>query len=176
MKLKQCDLFPVTRDVFLNPEVPASKATRRLVISSRLEPHDPAPTCPYSIDSPEVIFSYWKAVIEGDLSYEPAREHLVVILADTKLRSLGYYMASTGSKQETIFDVASILRVVLVSGASGFVIAHNHPSGNVAPSKADLHATRQLHEASKCVGVKLLDHVIIGDSEHYSFRESGVVN
>ena len=67
-------------------------------------------------------------------------------------------------------------------GASGFVLVHNHPSGDPSPSQADIRATRQLREAAKVVQLDLLDHVIVGQAEHdpagtgyYSFAESGLL-
>lgn len=70
-----------------------------------------------------------------------------------------------------------LLRPCILSNASGFIAAHNHPSGDTAPSRADIQVTRELREAGKTMGIPLIDHIIIGDaySEPYSFNEAGLV-
>lgn len=70
-----------------------------------------------------------------------------------------------------------VLRPCILSNASGFAVAHNHPSEECSPSRADIAVTRQLREASKIMGIEMLDHVIVGDasSEIYSFNEAGLV-
>jgi DNA repair protein RadC len=70
----------------------------------------------------------------------------------------------------------------VLGGAAAIICVHNHPSGDPAPSAADLHVTRQLREAAKTLDIPLLDHVIIGDVPsdpagrgHFSFREAGLL-
>lgn len=79
-----------------------------------------------------------------------------------------------GSPEELRFPISKILRDVLVSGASGFVICHNHPSGNPKPSESDLLTTRRLVDAAEALGIKLLDHVIVGE-EVLSMRASSEI-
>jgi DNA repair protein RadC len=66
-----------------------------------------------------------------------------------------------------------ILRRALTLGAAQVVCAHNHPSGRPRPSAADLRVTRELTFAAKAVGLRLLDHLIIGENSYHSFSESG---
>ena len=61
----------------------------------------------------------------------------------------------------------------LLCGASGIVIAHNHPSGDTTPSKEDIESYNRLKEAGKLIGINVLDSVIVGDS-YYSFMENGI--
>jgi len=70
-----------------------------------------------------------------------------------------------------------VLRPCILCNASAFAVAHNHPSGDTDPSRADIQVTRQLREAGKTIGIPLLDHVILGDaySTPYSFNEAGLV-
>ena len=57
--------------------------------------------------------------------------------------------------------------------ASGFICVHNHPSGNILPSKQDLDITNNLIEVGKILGIKLIDHIIVGKNNYYSFLENG---
>jgi DNA repair protein RadC len=70
---------------------------------------------------------------------------------------------------------SDVLRVAISVGASSFVLVHNHPGGDPTPSRQDLQLTRRLSEAAACVGVPLVDHVIVAGDEHRSLLELGVV-
>lgn len=88
-------------------------------------------------------------------------------------RILGAERISEGGISGTVIDVRILLRKVLERLASGIVIAHNHPSGNLVPSEPDIKITRQLEHACKLLDVALLDHLIIGGSGYYSFKDEG---
>ncbi|MBI5534852.1 MAG: DNA repair protein [Deltaproteobacteria bacterium] len=70
---------------------------------------------------------------------------------------------------------SDVLRVAIAVGASSFVLVHNHPGGDATPSKQDLRLTERLSEAAACVGVPLVDHVIIAGDEHRSLLDLGVI-
>jgi len=107
------------------------------------------------------------------------REEVWVLLLNTKLRLLRRAQVSRGSVNETAVQPQEILREALGSEAVyALVVVHNHPSGDPAPSPADLDFTRRLRDGAKTVGVVLQDHVIIGVARegragYYSFKEAG---
>ena len=107
------------------------------------------------------------------------REEVWVLLLNTKLRLLRKMQVSRGSVNETAVQPQDLLRPALGGETVYALIAvHNHPSGDPAPSPADLDFTRRLRDGAKAVGVVLQDHVIIGVARegragYYSFREAG---
>jgi len=79
---------------------------------------------------------------------------------------------STGTVNASILETRDILVSALKYNTVAFILIHNHPSGNPAPSQADLENTLKIKEAAQMVGIKLLDHIIIGDNCYYSFMEN----
>lgn len=108
------------------------------------------------------------------------RERLHVVLVDTKVQFLKNEIVSVGSLNESIAHPREILRPALVHGAYGFILAHNHPSGDPTPSTADRSLTQRIAEAAQLLQVVFFDHVIIGLAEggrdpYFSFREHGIL-
>ena len=127
------------------------------------------------LDSSEEVYKFWRTVVAADPSFEPDKEHLVAVLLDTKLRPKGYYVVSVGALNETIAGPRETFRAAIVGAAYAIILVHNHPSGDPAPSQADNRMTRNMREAAQLIQIQLLDHVIVGETSHYSFREAGVL-
>jgi DNA repair protein RadC len=68
-----------------------------------------------------------------------------------------------------------VFKTACMLSASSIIVAHNHPSGDPAPSREDIEITKKLAEAGKMIGIELLDHVIIGQDRNYGFKESGML-
>ncbi len=101
-----------------------------------------------------------------------------VILVNTKLQLISVEEIFRGSVNESLAHPREILQPVIRTSAYGFVLVHNHPSGDPTPSDADLRLTRRLNEAAEIMQIRFLDHVIIGApapdrQPYYSFREGG---
>ena len=80
---------------------------------------------------------------------------------------------SIGGIGGTVVDVKIILKSALQKLASAMILVHNHPSGNLTPSDADLSITKKLRDAATYLEIMVLDHVIIGDKNYYSFADNG---
>lgn len=127
------------------------------------------------LDSPEQIYRTFAPQLAW-----LRHEKLLVALLDTRLRHAGTVEVSTGSLTETSAHPREILRPVITRGAYGFVIIHNHPSGDPAPSRQDETFTRRLIEATDLLQLRFLDHLIVGRPDagrtpYYSFREAGII-
>lgn len=130
-------------------------------------------------DAPEKIADFHARVI-GPGMHE-GKEHLHVLLLNNRLRVIGWHLVSMGGLNETSAHPREVLRPVILAGAYGFAMIHNHPSGDPSPSSADDHVTRRMVEAANIMQIRLIDHVIVGEpapgrSRYYSFREAGLIS
>lgn len=82
---------------------------------------------------------------------------------------------SKGGVSGTIVDVRLILKPAIECLASGIILAHNHPSGNLKPSHEDIVLTKKVNEAAKLMDIAIQDHLIIGDQNYYSFADEGII-
>lgn len=103
------------------------------------------------------------------------REAFVVLALDTRHGVNATSIVHLGSATESVVDTSDILRVALYSNARCIIIAHNHPSGDSSPSAEDRAVTKKVKEAATLLNIALLDHIIIGDGEYYSFADQGLL-
>jgi DNA repair protein RadC len=101
------------------------------------------------------------------------QEELHVIGVDIRLQVITHFVAAVGSASEVQVDARDVYRPLVRHNVHGCIIAHNHPSGDPAPSDEDKKLTRRLAAAGELIGVKLLDHVIIAVGGSYSFSAMG---
>jgi DNA repair protein RadC len=101
------------------------------------------------------------------------REAMMVLFLNNSNRTLGYSVVSIGGITGTVVDVRLILRDALLTQSTNVILVHNHPSGNLVPSQADLSITEKVKKAVELMDIKLLDHIILTENHHYSFADSG---
>lgn len=101
----------------------------------------------------------WRAC--GDVG-SLAQESMHVLCLNARNRLINRHMVSLGLADASLTHPREVFRPAVTDGASAIILVHNHPSGDLDPSADDLRATRQLVEAGKVVGIKVLDHVIVG--------------
>lgn len=99
-------------------------------------------------------------------------ERIVSLLLDSRHRLIRRELVALGTVNASRLSPRDVLAPALVAGATAVVVAHNHPSGDPTPSRADRQVTAALRDAAAVVGVDLLDHLILGRREHHSFREA----
>lgn len=102
-----------------------------------------------------------------------AHEQLRVLTLSTRHGLLGNHLVYQGTVRAAPVRPAEVFRPAVVQQAPGLIVAHNHPSGDPTPSPDDHSLTRQLAQAGSMLGVRVVDHIVIGGSSFYSFRESG---
>ena len=100
-------------------------------------------------------------------------EEFWVLMLNQASKIIDKVKISAGGLSATAVDVRCILREALVKRASAIVLCHNHPSGNVRPSKEDDLLTRHVAQASECMDIRLVDHIILTDGAFYSYSDEG---
>jgi len=99
------------------------------------------------------------------------REEFLVVSLDTKNQPNSVNICSRGTVNASIVHPREVFKTAILSNASAILIAHNHPSGLPEPSEEDIAITKRLSQASEILGIKILDHIIIGEELYYSFKE-----
>lgn len=106
----------------------------------------------------------------GDLNHE----EFWVIFLNRANQVIGKQNISKGGVSGTVVDPKVVFKMAVQFPASGIILAHNHPSGNLKPSQADHQLTRKLKEAGRALDIPVLDHLIIGDRDYFSFVDEAV--
>ena len=101
-----------------------------------------------------------------------AKEQFVVILLNSKNKVIGTEVVSEGSLSSSIVHPREVFAPAMLHHAAAIMVAHNHPSGDPKPSFEDEEITRMLSRSGKVLGIPMIDHVIIGDGNYYSFLEN----
>jgi DNA repair protein RadC len=102
------------------------------------------------------------------------QEELRVVILDTRNRVLSTPTIYRGSLNTSVIRVGELFRAAIRSNAAAVIIAHNHPSGDPAPSPEDINVTRQLVKAGKLLDIDVLDHIVIGRQKFVSLKERGL--
>jgi DNA repair protein RadC len=179
---RSCPLYPVGRsDARLSGAFGASRAKRAAVCTT-------PESCPPDSGSPEyhqvlalqrkgrsesftsscAIYDYFKS-----LKYQPG-EHFYAVGLDYKNRTTVISKVAQGGRKNVDVDTRLVFAPLLASGALNFALVHQHPSGDPGPSHDDIAMTRRLRDGGKLLGLALVDHIIIGDNNYVSMRDTGV--
>jgi len=100
-------------------------------------------------------------------------EHFIAVLLDNKYRKMRDVTVAVGSLTSTVVHPRDVFSRIIRDAAAAVIFVHNHPSGDPTPSQEDLEITRRLREVGEIVGVRILDHVIIGAGRYVSFVDDG---
>ncbi len=109
------------------------------------------------------------------LAEMPVESFLVVHL-DSKNRMVGMTTTSIGSMTSSLVHPRDVFRPAIANLTAGLIFIHNHPSGDPAPSKEDLDITKRLCEVGNLIGIRCLDHIIIGSGRYFSFADEGLIS
>ena len=103
------------------------------------------------------------------------KEHFILITIDGASNIINKRVIHIGSLNQSLVHPREVFRPAILDNSAGIIIAHNHPSGTLKASRADIQITQRLKEVSKLVGIELLDHVIISKNGYYSFSDDGML-
>lgn len=130
------------------------------------------------LNQPSKVADYLRSAFDEN----PMQEAFYCVYLDRKNHPLGRHLITLGTLNSTLVSPREVFRGAILAGAAAIIVSHNHPSGDPAPSAADITVTRMLRDAAKILDIELLDHVIVGDAKAdpthrgvYSFREAGLL-
>ena len=103
------------------------------------------------------------------------KEYFKIILLDTKNNIIKVSEISIGSLNSSIVHPREVFSEAIMNSSSSIILVHNHPSGESEPSHEDIVLTNRLVECGKIIGIKIIDHIIIGDGIFFSFKEEGLI-
>jgi len=121
------------------------------------------------LSSPQVAFDYLKVALKG-----LADEEFKMLFLDSRNQLIEMERLKAGTVNHSVVFPRKVVERALYHHAVGVIIAHNHPAGSLEPSVEDQDITKAIQDALKTVDIKLLDHIIIGGNEYFSFKESGI--
>lgn len=132
-------------------------------------------------ETPAAAFDYWNKAVAPHI--DPEKEHLVVLLLNTRHHIKGHVIVGMGTLNSTLTSPREVFRPAIVGAAFAIILMHNHPSGDPTPSDCDRRITRQISEVAKLMMIPLRDHVIAGNPAltppgtpaYFSFREAGLI-
>lgn len=134
--------------------------------------------------NPEFELNKFKVTCSRDSEYAfrkvwpedmDVRECCMALFLNRRNNTRGYYLISVGGVAGTVVDAKLIFQAAIAIGASSIVIAHNHPSGNLNPSQADLKLTNRLKEGAEIMDMVILDHLILTEDSYMSFADQGLL-
>jgi DNA repair protein RadC len=124
------------------------------------------------LSTPSIIKDMLCTVFHAD---RMAEEHFWLIALNAKCHPIGVFEISHGTMTQTIVSQREIFVRLCLCGATRFIVAHNHPSGDPTPSEEDFKVTEHIKAASNIMDIPFLDHIIIGEEKYYSLHEMGTV-
>ena len=128
--------------------------------------------CSEPLTSPNEVLAYLNTL---DIA-SADREVFVVLHLDTRNRVVAHETTSIGSQNASLVHPREVFKAAILKGATSIILAHNHPSGDPAPSKEDIDLTHRLAEAGGLMGIQVLDHVVVAPpGESVSMKELGIV-
>ena len=128
-------------------------------------------------DEKAVVFSSWDSIIDylrSTIGYSPIEEFHVLHF-DSKLKLLKDEAMQKGTVNTVVFYPREVIRSALNNKSRQIIISHNHPSGDVTPSAADIQLTKQIKDGLSTIGVELIDHIIVSPNLSFSFKDAGLL-
>jgi len=120
--------------------------------------------------SPAQVFDFFHHELRDN-----RKELFLILLLDGKNRIVCFDRVSIGSLNQAIVHSREVFKTACLSNAAAVLLVHNHPTGDPTPSQEDIAITRRLKESGEILGIKVLDHIIVGDDEFLSFVERGLL-
>lgn len=128
----------------------------------------------HAVSNPDSVATILQSILKTESPVDRDKEHFWTIGLNTRNVVKYVDLTSLGTLNASLVHPREVFRLAIMKGTCSIVIGHNHPSGDSEPSEEDLRITRRLVEAGKILGIEVLDHIIIADNTHLSFKAKGL--
>ena len=128
-----------------------------------------------AMTSSKDVFEIMSEILDKRQPQDKSKEHFYILGLDTKNRINYIELISMGTLTASLVHPREVFKVAIMKDSASIIACHNHPSGDVTPSRDDINITKRLHEAGKVIGITLLDHIIVGTGEYLSMMERGLI-
>jgi len=118
-----------------------------------------------NISKPQTVFE----IVKDD--FDPFNENLYLLIINIKNNLIKKILIAKGSYNSLMANPIDFFRPIILTAGNKFILAHNHPSGDITPSEEDINFTNRIKKASNLLGLALLDHIIFTDEKWYSFKK-----
>ena len=139
-----------------------------LTYRNKISPKD-RPVVTNSQQAYDLLIQAW------DMNKIELLEEFIILLLDRQNRCIGLSKISVGGISACLVDPKIVFATALKARASGLILAHNHPSGNIQPSKPDIDLTAKLKEGGNLLELAVLDHLIVTPQSYFSFANDGLI-
>lgn len=139
-------------------------SVKTLMVRENIEKYNPI-----EIDNAKAVYKMFKKLENLD------HERFYTIIVDGSNNVSAVHLAFQGTLNQCIVHPREIFKTALLCSGAGIILIHNHPSGKPEPSKEDFIITKRLVEAGNIIGIEILDHIIIGFKEYFSFKNKGLL-
>jgi len=121
------------------------------------------------------VAEVFRSILNSECEVDQQKEHFWVMGLNVKNRVQYIELVSLGILNESVIHPREVFRSAILKGISCLIFCHNHPSGESGPSEEDITVTKTLKEGGKILGIKILDHIIIGENNLFSFQKEGLI-
>ena len=128
-----------------------------------------------AMTSSKDVFEIMSEILDKRQPQDKSKEHFYILGLDAKNRINYIELISMGTLTASLVHPREVFKVAIMKDSASIIACHNHPSGDVTPSRDDINITKRLHEAGRVIGITLLDHIIVGTGEYLSMMERGLI-
>jgi len=125
------------------------------------------------VHNPEAVAEVFREVLKNEDEVDQNKEHFWSMGLNTKNRVLYLELVSLGCLTESVVHPREVFKSAIIKSAANLIFCHNHPSGEPEPSLPDITLTKKLKEGGDILGIKILDHIIVGNDNIFSFNSEG---
>lgn len=126
------------------------------------------------LSNPSKVIETARALFR-DLDFGHSHEHFGVFYLNVQNEVIGFKAVNDGTIDQVAVYPRMLIHTALMVGAAGLILVHNHPSGHAEPSEEDKRLTRAIKDASSIFDIRVMDHIIVTETGHFSFLERGLV-